>query len=128
MRYESSKKPVWGKRIAVGAVTAALTLSTWPVASIEALAEDANGTSSDDAASEDSGNTVSTSETAKKEVVYSKTDASGKTSGIFVVNTFNTKDAITLSDPGTYKDVTNLSDERGPHERRRQDHAHDLGR
>lgn len=45
----------------------------------------------------------------KDEVVYVKDDASGKASGIYVVNIFDTDTATSVSDPSNYTKVTNLT-------------------
>jgi putative membrane protein len=49
------------------------------------------------------------SQSAKTEVVYARTDATGKKSGVYVVNDFDTPTAQTVTDPGTYTKVQNLS-------------------
>ena len=45
----------------------------------------------------------------KDETVYIKTKANGSVSGIYVVNTFDSGDARTVQDPGSYTKVTNLT-------------------
>ena len=90
-------------RIAAGAMGTLLGITmTIPFGATAALADDA---SSDDAKTEEAGKSA----TAKNEVVYTKTDANGKASGIYVVNGFNTSSKTEISDPGTYESVTNLS-------------------
>lgn len=46
---------------------------------------------------------------AKDEVVYVKGSAAGATEGVYVVNAFETEGAERVSDPGAYREVTNLS-------------------
>lgn len=48
-------------------------------------------------------------ETNKNEVVYVKGDASGSTTGLYVVNEFNTDEQMRVLDPGKYTQITNLS-------------------
>ena len=102
---ELSGVPSLGRRIAAGAITAALGLSmSVPYGAVEALAEEAT-TGPSDASSQDG----SASQSAKNEIVYTKTDASGASQGVYVVNSFDTTDAVDVSDPGTYTSVKNLS-------------------
>lgn len=95
-----------GQRIATGAISAVLGLSmTIPFGATAALAEDANATPEDG----DEASAEATSVTAKKEIVYTKTDASGQSEGSYVVNAFETPDEEDVSDPGTYEEVKNLT-------------------
>ncbi|MDD5799979.1 MAG: hypothetical protein PUD09_04980 [Coriobacteriales bacterium] len=95
-----------GHRILTGAMSAILGISmSIPFGTTQALAEEANGTTTQPDKSEQSG----TSQTAKKEVVYTKTDAQGGKSGIYVVNYWDTDSAQSISDPGTYTSVENLT-------------------
>ncbi|PLS31964.1 methyl-accepting chemotaxis protein [Bifidobacterium margollesii] len=48
----------------------------------------------------------------KNEIVYVKTDASGKTRGVYVVNVFNADEKRTVDDPSRYTKVTNLTTDR----------------
>ena len=94
------------KRLAAGAMSTVLGISmSIPFGATAALADEVNGqpTEPDSYAQEGK------SQTAKKEVVYAKTDASGNKSGIYVVNYWNTEASEDVDDPGTYTQVQNLS-------------------
>lgn len=100
----ATRRPSLGRRVVTAGLTAALTLSmTIPFVPSVALADDV--VAADDAAAEG----TRRSPTAKNEVVYTKTDATGVASGIYVVNSFTTDEATDVRDPGSYESVTNLT-------------------
>lgn len=99
-------KPSRAQRVAVGAMSTVLGISmSIPFGATAALADEVNGQSTEPDATTQEGK----SQTAKKEVVYTKTDATGNKSGIYVVNYWNTQAEEEVSDPGTYTQVQNLS-------------------
>lgn len=93
------------KRVAAGAIGAVLSFSmTIPFGATQAIAAESGATGEKSVA-----HGASTASTAKREVVYTKTDATGASSGSYVVNAFETPDKVDIQDPGTYKKVTNLT-------------------
>lgn len=82
-----------------------LLVTTSVMPSVAYADQSSDSTSSDTETSP----SIDASSTSKKETVYSKADASGKTSGIYVVNYFNTTAATDVSDPGSYTELTNMS-------------------
>lgn len=99
-------KPSRAQRVAAGAMSTVLGISmSIPFGATAALADEVNGQATEPDATTQEGK----SQTAKKEVVYTKTDATGNKSGIYVVNYWNTQAEEEVSDPGTYTQVQNLS-------------------
>lgn len=93
------------KRVAAGAIGAVLSFSmTIPFGATQAIAAESGATGEKSVA-----HGASTAPTAKREVVYTKTDATGASGGSYVVNAFETPDKVDIKDPGTYKKVTNLT-------------------
>ncbi|WP_159060074.1 hypothetical protein [Collinsella provencensis] len=102
----STVRPVIGRTLTVGAVSTIMGItSCFPFGATQAIAETLNNGSD---ASESAGQKQA-SKTAKNEVVYTKTDASGSKQGVYVVNKFQTAAETDIEDPGTYTNVTNLS-------------------
>ena len=94
-----------GKRIAAGAIGAVLGLSmTIPFGATQAIAAE-SGTTGEKSVTHG----ASTASTAKREVVYTKTDATGASGGSYVVNAFETPSKTDIQDPGTYDKLTNLT-------------------
>ncbi|MGI6214437.1 MAG: hypothetical protein ACOYIT_00910 [Christensenellales bacterium] len=52
---------------------------------------------------------ISLAEPQKTEIVYAKLDNAGKTSGVYIVNLFESDEAATLKDYGDYEKTVNLS-------------------
>ncbi len=74
------------KRVAAGAIGAVLSFSmTIPFGATQAIAAESGATGEKSVA-----HGASTASTAKREVVYTKTDATGASSGSYVVNAFET--------------------------------------
>ncbi|MFZ2756273.1 MAG: hypothetical protein WAY93_05350, partial [Atopobiaceae bacterium] len=96
---------VLGRKLLACAMSSLLVMSV-PFEAGTAYAEDATATST-------SGTTTSSTDTAKDEVVYAKANASGQSTGLYVVNYFNTTTATNVADPGTYTKLTNLSSSEG---------------
>ena len=95
-----------GRRVMAGAMSAVLGISmSIPFGAVRAMADEANGQTTDPDSTEQKG----TSQTAKKEIVYAKTDAAGEKSGVYVVNYWDTDTAQDVSDPGTYTKLQNLT-------------------
>lgn len=46
---------------------------------------------------------------SKDEIVYAKTAADGATSGVYVVNVFDSDEALQVQDPANYTEVENLT-------------------
>ena len=84
--------------LAMSTLLATSTPLTATVAYAEENSDDADATVEQDAA-----------QAPKDEIVYTRTDATGAASGTYVVNYFNTPQAVEVADPGTYDKVTNLS-------------------
>lgn len=99
-----SAAPVLGKKLLACAMST-LLVTTSVMPSVAYADQSSDSTSSDTETSP----SIDASSTSKKETVYSKADASGKTSGIYVVNYFNTTAATDVSDPGSYTELTNMS-------------------
>ncbi len=84
--------------LAMSTLLATSTPLTATIAYAEENSDDADATVEQDAA-----------QAPKDEIVYTRTDATGAASGTYVVNYFNTPQAVEVADPGTYDKVTNLS-------------------
>ena len=84
--------------LAMSTLLATSTPLTATVAYAEENSDDADATVEQDA-----------QQAPKDEIVYTRTDANGAASGTYVVNYFNTPQAVEVADPGTYDKVTNLS-------------------
>jgi len=84
--------------LAMSTLLATATPLSATVAYAEENSDDADATVEQDAA-----------QAPKDEIVYTRTDATGAASGTYVVNYFNTPQAVEVADPGTYDKVTNLS-------------------
>ena len=108
MSKKSASTIPLGKRIAAGAIGAVLGLSmTIPFGATQAIAAESGTTGSTGEKSVTHG--ASTASTAKREVVYTKTDATGASGGSYVVNAFETPNKTDIQDPGTYDKLTNLT-------------------
>lgn len=101
--YKTGTFPTLGRKLTALAMSALLATAT-PLSAATAYAEE-NADTTDDTKTEQAG----VSQTAKDEIVYSKADPTGKVSGTYVVNYFNTPEATDVTDTGTYDQVTNLS-------------------
>lgn len=105
-RVAEKSVPSLGRRALVGTVGTLMGFTMCvPFGATQALADEVNGQSTEP----DSNAQTGESQSAKTEVVYARTDATGKKSGVYVVNDFDTPTAQTVTDPGTYTKVQNLS-------------------
>lgn len=105
-RVAEKSIPSLGRKALVGTMGTLMGFTMCvPFGTTQALAEEVNGQSTEP----DSNAQTSESQSAKTEAVYARTDATGKKSGIYVVNDFDTPTAQTVTDPGTYTKVQNLS-------------------
>lgn len=102
----TTSQPSWARRLAAGAMGTVLSITmSIPFGATQALAEEVNGQTTQPDGTTQAG----TSQTAKKEIVYTRTSPTGQKKGIYVVNYFQTTDAEQVSDPGSYQSVENLT-------------------
>lgn len=105
MSKKSASTIPLAKRVAAGAIGAVLSFSmTIPFGATQAIAAESGATGEKSVT-----HGASTASTAKREVVYTKTDATGASGGSYVVNAFETPSKTDIQDPGTYDKLTNLT-------------------
>lgn len=99
-----SRTTALGTKLTALAMSTLLATAT-PLSATAAYAEESGSDSSDGSSSTQQ----SAGKATKDEIVYTRTDATGAANGTYVVNYFNTPQAVDVSDPGDYEKVTNLS-------------------